>query len=307
MAELRVRFDLSFGVRTARCLMAAAMVLSAVSEVASESVTLTTYYPAPSGVYAQMITTGNTYLARDGGAVGIQTTSPAAGYVLDANGSTHVAGSIKMDGAGLYNSFGYQIVAGNQSDWLRINQNNSWPSGTAAYGYWAFGSGGVSIGSWTDMPSGDLYVTSRVGIGTSSPSQSLDVAGAAAAYGYLPHYQSWAAYGTGDGGAAIYNDNNGYKTLMIVGNSSGGGERRVSVWDRLMVNGPVIPTDSACTETWYNIDGYTPCPAGQYATVQSGVISYYTIMPVYASTSGGGTQTTAPMFCCNCPASGCPL
>ncbi|MBI3554076.1 MAG: hypothetical protein HY077_16390 [Elusimicrobia bacterium] len=43
------------------------------AELASESVSLTTYYPAPSGVYTQMITTSNTFLARDGGKVGVGT------------------------------------------------------------------------------------------------------------------------------------------------------------------------------------------------------------------------------------------
>ena len=37
-----------------------------------ESVTLTTSYPAPSGVYARMTVTSTTYLARDGGSVGSQ-------------------------------------------------------------------------------------------------------------------------------------------------------------------------------------------------------------------------------------------
>lgn len=46
------------------------------AELGSESVTLSTYYPAPSGVYTQMITTGNTYLARDQGNVGVGTKSP---------------------------------------------------------------------------------------------------------------------------------------------------------------------------------------------------------------------------------------
>src|SRR5262245_7559204 len=37
--------------------------------------------------------------------------------------------------------------------------------------------------------------------------------------------------------AAIANDTNAFKTLMIVGNESAGMGRRVSVWDRLEVNG----------------------------------------------------------------------
>ncbi|HBB65820.1 MAG: hypothetical protein A2X28_00440 [Elusimicrobia bacterium GWA2_56_46] len=39
--------------------------------IASETLTLTTYYPAPYGGYASLLTTGQTLLARDGGRVGI--------------------------------------------------------------------------------------------------------------------------------------------------------------------------------------------------------------------------------------------
>lgn len=44
--------------------------------------------------------------------------------------------------------------------------------------------------------------------------------------------------------AEIANDIGGYKTLMIVGNKSGGLGRRVSVWDRLEVNGQLIVTSN---------------------------------------------------------------
>ena len=45
----------------------------------------------------------------------------------------------------------------------------------------------------------------------------------------------------------IANDTNGYKTLMIVGNKSAGAERRVSVWDRLDVNGLLNVTNNITT------------------------------------------------------------
>ena len=82
--------------------MAAAMVFAAVSELASENITLTTYYPAPSGVYAQMITTGNTYLARNGGTVGIHTATPDPFYALDVNGRVQAQNfyALGMFGAG---------------------------------------------------------------------------------------------------------------------------------------------------------------------------------------------------------------
>ena len=51
--------------------LAATLVLLCVPELGSESVSLTTSYPAPSGVYTQLITTGKTHLARDGARVAI--------------------------------------------------------------------------------------------------------------------------------------------------------------------------------------------------------------------------------------------
>jgi hypothetical protein len=55
-----------------------------------ETLTMTTYYPSPSGVYRRLISTGQALLARDGGSVGIGTTAPA--YKLDVNGGARVSG-----------------------------------------------------------------------------------------------------------------------------------------------------------------------------------------------------------------------
>ncbi len=91
MSEITIRFDIRLARRTIQGTLAAAMVLAAAAELGSEAVTLTTYYPAPSGVYTQMITTGNTFLARDGAAfkVGIGTILPAA--KLDVTGNVKIA------------------------------------------------------------------------------------------------------------------------------------------------------------------------------------------------------------------------
>jgi hypothetical protein len=91
MTEITVRFNLTFSRRFVMTTAAAAMMLCAVPELDSESVTLSTYYPAPSGVYTNMITTGNTYLARDGGAgtrLGVGTTVPGA--KLDVSGDARI-------------------------------------------------------------------------------------------------------------------------------------------------------------------------------------------------------------------------
>ncbi|MDT8286353.1 MAG: hypothetical protein RQ748_04510 [Elusimicrobiales bacterium] len=139
----------------------------------SETLTLTTYYPAPYGGYARLLTTGETLLARDGGAVGIGTGATA-------------------------------LPAGNS---LTIN--------------------GGAIG------------------GT---------------YALRPGYANWANYGTGSGGAAIYNDNNAYRKLMIVGNNSGGGSREVGIWDNLTVAGSI---SGSCRRVNYGAAGMTSCAAGE--------------------------------------------
>ncbi len=142
--------------------------------------TLSTYYPAPNGNYNKLTTnyegigTAATspyalLVAAGAGNVGIGTLTPS--YLLDVNGN------VRLSGNGLYNSSGYQMLQGNAADWLRINQNNSYTNGTAAYGDWAFGTGGVAIGSWSDMPAGQLYVTGNVGIGTTPSAYLLQVNG----------------------------------------------------------------------------------------------------------------------------------
>jgi len=73
----------------------------------SESFTISTTYPSPSGVYNQMITTGNTYLARNAGAmVGVATTAPT--QTLDVNGGALVSGTVT---AGLFSGSGASLTS----------------------------------------------------------------------------------------------------------------------------------------------------------------------------------------------------
>ncbi len=87
--SIDIRLRLHFEPRTLRPVLAGLFVFLLAADLASESVTLTTYYPAPSGVYTQMITTNNTFLARDAGNVGIGTAAPVS--KLDVTGTAYVS------------------------------------------------------------------------------------------------------------------------------------------------------------------------------------------------------------------------
>jgi hypothetical protein len=64
------------------------ILFAGVGYLGSETVSLTTYYPAPSGVYTRIITTADTYLARDGGMVGVGTTAPQVALHVRSAGGT---------------------------------------------------------------------------------------------------------------------------------------------------------------------------------------------------------------------------
>lgn len=68
MEELNIR--LSFSRKSALPLLAVFFLCWRPGFIGSESLTLTTYYPAPYGGYVSILTTGNTVLARDGGVAG---------------------------------------------------------------------------------------------------------------------------------------------------------------------------------------------------------------------------------------------
>ena len=141
MAEIKLSFNLTFSRRFITASAAAAMMLCAVPELDSESVTLSTYYPAPSGVYTNMITTGQTTLARDGSSVTVGSSSTGSTVKLTLNGSL-LTNYITFPGVGGNSNVGgnYYAIYQEQGAWsgtypdLRI-QYHTGIKYDAYYGY----------------------------------------------------------------------------------------------------------------------------------------------------------------------------
>jgi hypothetical protein len=119
---------------------------------------------------------------------------------------------------------------------------------------------------------------------------------------FLPKYQTYSTSHTGDGGATIVNDNGSHKTLMILGNTSAGGDREVKMWDNVTVNKNLSVTGSISTNgstTLGNGTGDSTTVAGDL-TVNGNLKSWpegnYCIF--MSTNSGCNVQTLTN---CSCP------
>lgn len=87
MMTKELTFRIRFNRQQATALLALFFLAWHPAFLGSETLTLTTYYPAPYGGYVSLLTTQRTLLARDGGTVGIRTgaAAPDAGSSLQVN------------------------------------------------------------------------------------------------------------------------------------------------------------------------------------------------------------------------------
>ena len=90
MAEIKINVDLAFSRRFFTFAGAAVLSLCAVPRLGSESLTLSTYYPAPMGVYTSLITTGGAQLARDSSTVDIGGSAAAGTRLTVMNGNVGI-------------------------------------------------------------------------------------------------------------------------------------------------------------------------------------------------------------------------
>ena len=106
MADVDVHLNIAMTPRAFRGALFLFALCALPGELASEAVTLNSYYyPAPSGIYKQMITTGNTYLARDGGYVGIGVAASVGGvgtmYIPTSTSGTNSTKLMVLNGTGV--------------------------------------------------------------------------------------------------------------------------------------------------------------------------------------------------------------
>jgi len=94
---------------------------------------------------------------------------------------------------------------------------------------------------WSDATGSISYSKGNVGIGTNNPQDDLDVGGNLRILtnsNPIRFTSAWSGFpDSKPNQAEISNDTKDFKTLMIIGNKSAGGIRKVSVWDYLQING----------------------------------------------------------------------
>lgn len=232
MTEIRVKFDLTFSRRMIVSAGALAMMLCAVPELDSESVTLSTYYPAPSGVYTKMITTGHTFMARDGGIY--NNASNPNGTVVVLGGITNVPAvpDTTLNGVKL------KVVGDVQAHHMKFPGVGG-NSGVAADYYGIYQEAGPWSGTYPD-----LRVQYHTGI-------SYD-----AYYGY--------------GGHRFYTGYDGTGNPTGSGPVTGAGPA-LQINDAVRSGVPIVYTGPTCTPTSFGL-GVQNCPGGTYATFTSGVM-----------------------------------
>jgi hypothetical protein len=312
MADMNLRLEVRVSQRVLRLGMTAAMLLAAAGDLASESVQLTTYYPAPSGVYTQLIGTSNTWLSRDAG-----TTTVGSATTL-ANTKLAVLGEAGIGTA----SPGAQLTVLNNDNGteniVQVYPQNLTQGVGIGYNYIReIGSNGNNAMDIDAQGGGVLAMqtvgTGYVGIGTTGPATQLHV---------VSHSDTnWSALFQSGDASAYFADGAGYGAYIDAGSSAnsgtyelfvnhsgnadltvrGGGGVGVGLWPAYgsldvgpgpSNTGMIILRQTGCYEQAYGA-GVTNCAGGYYTSLAFGVYSYIWYLGNNAP-SGTGTMACCP-------------
>jgi len=180
MKQLTIRFDITVSPGTRRFALAAGMLCLVPIDLASESVTLATYYPAPSGVYTNMITTGLTRLARDGGLVAIGDIGAAGTRLTVMNGNVGIGTTSPTAKLEITTALGATSVD------LRVTGRMWTESGVwldATPSQFIGMKTATELGIWNNGWRMSVDNTGKVGIGVAAAAETLDVEGTIIARG----------------------------------------------------------------------------------------------------------------------------
>ena len=275
------------------------------ASTSTESVTLTTYYPAPAGAYNNMVTIGNTWLARDPQTSGAQsfveigtnegvpnpnTKLIVTGY--NGNDSQLVAFGTNDPSLGGTVGSGFTINT-NQPTSFAIGQNgapafalNASPGGWQMFDH--------AAGGWTQGLS-EAY--GNVGIQTGSPSQRLDVENSSTWNGV------WVRNSGNGSGLDLFDDGNPH----VESGGAGGpiwinGDNGNDVY--LVQGGGYVHMNCEWVGFDYLGTGWTGCPNGnQRVIAQNYTWGWWgfgtgSLLPG-SNLNGFGRNMAGSMLCCN--------
>jgi len=114
MKTKEITLKLKFNRHQAAALLAVFFLAWHQAFLGSETLTLTTYYPAPYGGYVSLLTTQQTLLARDAGRVGIGTANPVDKLGIAGGGIDVAGGGIMIDGGQTIQSRGRMHLFGQE-------------------------------------------------------------------------------------------------------------------------------------------------------------------------------------------------
>ena len=223
-------------------------------------------------------------------------------------------GQFNLTGGAIYNGAGgYDYISTRGSSRIRLNDNqlgfyvsDLGNGGGQAIGdvvnylnVMNIGSGGVSIPSALSVGSastftGPMTVNNAITSNNTITAPRFDGA-------LKPAYQNWTG-NTGAGGAGIVNDNNVYKSLMIVGNNSAGGERVVEIFDNLVIDDNLNVGDNATISgnltvtgkiTGFSVSGEKTRNSEGTGDLGLNVSNGFCFLTKHRRTSGGGDPGAA--------------
>lgn len=176
METTEISLKISFDRRQITVLLAFFLLAWHPGFLGSETLTLTTYYPAPYGGYVSVLTTNQTLLARDGGNVGVGTSSPGNKLQVQGTGNTSV--DLRVNGR-------VMVGDGNNNGgiWLSQAADGFVGNNGGNMGFWSSGAG------WNTLSI--VKSNGNVGVGTTAPSERLSVSGNVSISGDLIMNPAW--------------------------------------------------------------------------------------------------------------------